>query len=362
MDRVVGHLDLDYFYAQVEEVENPELRNIPVVVCVFSGRTESSGVVSTANYRAREFGVRSGIPIALAKKRLEGREAKFVPMDREKYQAYSDQVMEIIKEKVDVMEQTGIDEAFFDITRKSGGDYDAAVRIAAELKQKVFQDEKLTCSIGLAPSKVVAKLASDFKKPDGLTVVLPEKVHDFMNDMPVEKLYGVGPKSSGALKELGILTIGDLAHRDIDSLAAVLDQRLSVYLHNAANGIDEEPVTSTGEAKQLSRIITLKRNSGNLEEIIAQLGPAIDDLHRKVLEKELFFRSVSAIGILTDLSIKTKTKTLDAPTRDLASLRRITTELFSSLLRDVAELRRAGVRVGDFSEAKAQSSLVEFLG
>jgi DNA polymerase IV (DinB-like DNA polymerase) len=118
---VVGHLDLDYFYAQVEEVEDPSLRVLPVVVCVYSGRTEDSGVVSTANYKARELGVKSGIPIVLAKRRLEGKGAKFITMDHAKYETYSERVMEFVKESVDVMEQTGIDETFFDITKKSRG-------------------------------------------------------------------------------------------------------------------------------------------------------------------------------------------------------------------------------------------------
>ena len=362
MARVIGHIDLDYFYAQVEEVENPSLKSVPLVVCVFSGRTENSGVVSTANYRARELGVRSGIPIAVAKVRLKDTDAKFVPMDRTKYEEYSNQVMEVVGRRVDVLEQTGIDEAFFDITKKSGGDYGAAAGIAREIKETIMDHERLTCSIGIAPSKVVAKLASDFKKPDGLTMVLPENLQKFAWPMPVEKLYGVGPKTSRMLKEIGITTIGDLAIKDLDSLEHVFDRKFSVYLHNASNGLDEEPVATTGEAKQLSRIITLKKDSFDAEAILSQLTPAIDDLHGKVLEKGVFFRSVSIIGILTDLSIRTKTKTMDAPTKDLGSLRKAARELLVSLLGESRELRRVGIRVSDFSEAKTQSSLSEFVG
>lgn len=362
MTRVVGHLDLDYFYAQVEEVENPSLKTLPVVVCVYSGRTEVSGVVSTANYKARELGVRSGIPIVLAKRRLEGKDAKFIRIDHEKYEAYSERVMEIVRGSVDVIEQTGIDETFFDITRRSEEDYGEATRMATGMKLEILKHEKLTCSIGVAPNKVVAKLASDFKKPDGLTVVLPSDLPQFMQHMPVEKLYGVGPKSAKILKDVGVSTIGDLANKDLSALDQLLGQKLAVYLHNAASGVDDEPVVGNGPAKQLSRIITLKRDSGSLEEIIMQLSPAIEDVHRRVLEKGLFFRSVSAIGILTDLSTKTRTKTLEAPTNDLPSLKRATTELFSSLLSESRELRRVGVRVSDLSEAAAQSSLAEFIG
>jgi len=360
--RVVGHLDLDYFYAQVEEVENPQLKELPVVVCVYSGRTEDSGVVSTANYKARDFGVKSGMPIALAKKRLAGSNAKFVPMDHEKYEAYSEKVIEIVRKSVDVMEQTGIDEAFFDVTKKSGENYDIAVKIANEIKNDILEHERLTCSIGIAPNKVVAKLASDFKKPDGLTVVLPADLPHFMQHMPAEKLYGVGPKSANLLKEMGVVTIGDLAGNDTTSLERLFDHKFAIYLHNAANGIDEEPVVENGTAKQLSRIITLKRDSLNLDEIITVLSPAIEDVHRRVLEKELFFRSISIIGIHVDLSAKTRSKTLESPTNERLLLQRTASELLSSLLNEKRELRRVGIRVSDFSEAKTQSSLAEFLG
>lgn len=362
MTRVIGHLDLDYFYAQVEEIGDPSVKNVPLVVCVFSGRTETSGVVSTANYRARKMGVRSSMPIAVAKRRLEGTEAKFIRMDRAKYEAYSNQVMDIIKEYVDVMEQTGIDETFFDITRKSEEDYAAATAMVKDIKLTVFEREKLTCSVGIAPNKVAAKLASDFKKPDGLTVILPENLKAFMDPMPVEKLYGVGPKNTQILKELGVMTIGDLGRKDLESLERVFDRKFSVYLHNAANGFDDEPVVSYIEAKQISRIITLKQDSGDSQAIVAQLSPAIEDLHRKVIEKGVFFRSVSVIGILTDLSIKTRTKTVEVPGNDLLSLKKAINELLVALLGEGVELRRVGARVSDFSEAKNQSFLSEYLG
>jgi len=358
---VIGHLDLDYFYAQVEEVEDPSLRGLPVVVCVYSGRTDESGVVSTANYKARESGVRSGIPIAVAKRRLEGKDAKFIPVDHDKYERYSERIMEIVRERVDVMEQTGIDETFFDVTKISAEDYDMAASIAAEIKRGILQHERLTCSIGVAPNKVVAKLASDFKKPDGLTVVLPADILQFMHEMPIERLYGVGPKSAKILRDTRVITIGDLAGKDITVLERSFDQKFAVYLHNVANGMDDEPVVENGPAKQLSRIITLKRDSRNLEEIMNQLSPAIEDVHRRVFEKGVFFRSVSVIGIITDLSTRTRSKTLDTPTSDLLSLRKTLTELFSSLLKETNELRRVGIRVSDLSEAKTQSSLTEFL-
>jgi DNA polymerase IV (DinB-like DNA polymerase) len=362
LTRLVGHLDLDYFYAQVEELENPSLRGLPVLVCVYSGRTEESGVVSTANYVARELGVRSGIPIAFAKKRLAGREAAFIRIDREKYEGYSERVMGVLRESVDVMEQTGIDEAFFEITKRAGGDFEAGSRIASEIKLRILRRERLTCSVGIAPNKVAAKLASDFKKPDGLTVVRPSDLRGFMGPMPVDRLYGIGAKTAGALQEIGVATVDDLARVDVATLGDLFGQKLAVYLHNSATGEDDEPVKERGPATQISRIITLKRDSGSADEIVPQLVPALDDVRARVVEKGLFFRSVSVIGILSDLSVRTRTKTLETPTSEPSELRRAASELLISLVGDHGALRRVGIRVGDFQGSREQSSLSEFLG
>ncbi|HYC26969.1 MAG TPA: DNA polymerase IV, partial [Nitrososphaerales archaeon] len=141
MDRVVGHIDLDYFYAQVEEVENPSLKDRPVIVCVFSGRTEDSGVVSTSNYKARAFGVHSGMPIALAKKKLQSENPAVIRMNHEKYEVVSTRIMDLVEEMVDTLEPTGIDEAFFDLTPSTGGDYGAGERKAEAIRRSIFDAE-----------------------------------------------------------------------------------------------------------------------------------------------------------------------------------------------------------------------------
>ncbi|MDA4119127.1 MAG: DNA polymerase IV, partial [Thaumarchaeota archaeon] len=215
MERVIGHIDLDYFYAQVEEVENPSLKERPVIVCVFSGRTEDSGVVSTANYRARELGVHSGMPIVLAKKKLEGKNAAVIKMDHEKYEVVSSRIMDELAQKVDILEPTSIDEAFFDLTGSAGGDYAKAQNTAEVIKELILTNEHLTCSVGLGRSKVVAKLGSDIAKPGGLKVVTPETTKAFLSPLPVTKLYGVGPKAAATFEELGVKTVGDLARTDL---------------------------------------------------------------------------------------------------------------------------------------------------
>lgn len=363
MPSVVGHIDLDYFYAQVEEVEDPSLKQRPVVVCVFSGRTEDSGAVATANYRAREFGVHSGMPIVLAKKKLEGKGAAVIKMDHEKYEVVSDRIMERLERMVDALEPTGIDEAFFDLTASSGGDYGRARKTAETIKREILTSENLACSVGLGRSKVVAKLASDMAKPGGLKVVLPDDTEEFLRPLPVSKLYGVGPKTSSILEKMRTTTIGDLAAADQSELERSFGRKFGIYLLAAATGTDDSPVRPGLEPTQFSRIVTLKADTRDPKEAIRQLSGGIEYIHRKLTSTGKFFRTVTAIGILTDLSTKTRSKSLEAPTDDFATLRETASVLFDELGRSVdRDFRRVGVRVSGFADAESQSSLSEFTG
>ncbi|MDE1853895.1 MAG: DNA polymerase IV [Thaumarchaeota archaeon] len=362
MERVIAHIDIDYFYAQVEEVENPALRERPVAVCVFSGRTEDSGVVATANYRARELGVSSGMPIALARRKLEGKDPVMIRMDHAKYEVISERVMQILRAEADVLEQTGIDEAFLDLTKRAGSDYEAARATAEGVKRSVFDGEHLTCSVGIGRSKVVAKLASDKAKPGGIVIVPPDATMSFMKDLPVADLYGVGPKSSEALRGLGIGTIGELAACQLSSLEKTFGRKFAVYLHDAANGADADPVTENKGPSQLMRVITLKQNTTDAETSMEQLAEAVADLRRRLQSQNLSFRTVTAIAILTDLSTKTRSKTFETPIDDLSIVESDILDLFEDLSGSVdREFRRVGIRVSDLRSDQDQSSLSEFL-
>lgn len=361
MSRVIGHIDLDYFYAQVEEVENPAISGRPVVVCVFSGRTENSGVVSTANYVARELGIKSGIPIALAAKRLEGRSPVVVKMNREKYEFVSERVMEIVRARVDVMEQTGIDEAFFDLSRSSRGDFLVAASTAKEVKAAILAEEHLACSVGLGRSKAVAKLCSDMAKPGGLVVVDEEHTSDFLQSLDTSKLYGVGPKTASTLNAMGIMTLGGLAGANRVALEGRLGKKLSAYLIAAAGGSDTDPVKPGLEPTQFSRIVTLRKDTRNSGEALNQLSDGIDHIHKKLLESRMTFKTVSAVAILTDLSTITKSKTLVSPSADEKLIRRHASELLGELS-DSSEkdFRRVGVRISGLTHSDRQKSLSEF--
>lgn len=361
MAKVIGHIDFDYFYAQVEELQNPSIREQPVIVCVFSGRTADSGVVSTANYRARALGAKSGMPIATAKKKLDGHNPVIIPMSHEKYENVSKRVMNLVSEHVDVFEQSGIDEGFFDITATSEGDFWMASKIAQEVKDTIVQDEGLTCSIGIGRSKVVAKLGSDSAKPGGLIVVTPESTASFLGPLPVARLYGVGPKTAAVLAEMNVKTVGELSRSDPTIIARRLGNKLALYLHAAATGTDSDSVVAGLEPTQFSRIVTLRHDTRDVEEALGQLGPGIESIQKKLAESGKSFRTVSAIGIFTDLSTRTKSKTFDSPIRDASIVRNCAVTLLGSLLESTDKhLRRVGVRLSEFSDSRDQSSLSQY--
>ncbi|MGQ9597595.1 MAG: Y-family DNA polymerase, partial [Thermoproteota archaeon] len=258
--RIIMLVDLDYFFVQCEEVRNPSLKDRPVVVCVYSDRGGDSGVVSTANYVARKYGVKSGIPIAVAKRMLRDANTVFLPVDHEHYARISNGIMDILRGHADSFEQAGIDEAYLDVS-ESIGDFDMAGEIAKGIKEEVRKSYGITCSIGIGPNKLIAKIAADNQKPDGLTVVKPDEVQRFLSPLPVGRLIGVGAKTESIMKNLGIRTIGDLAKYDVQSLINLFGEKLGVYFHKASHGLDDQPVKERDEAASIGRISTLKRNT-----------------------------------------------------------------------------------------------------
>jgi DNA polymerase IV (DinB-like DNA polymerase) len=362
--RVVMLVDFDYFFAQCEELRNPTLKDKPVVVGVYSGRTEDSGAVSTANYVAREYKVKSGIPLYLAKKRLEGTEAVFLPVDYEFYEQISDKIMLLLRGYADSFEQVGIDEAYLDVTQKTQGSFEAANELGQRMKNDVKKQVGITFSVGVGPNKLVAKIASDVQKPDGSTIVKPEEVQRFLAPLPVNHLVGVGRKISAKMAELGIKTIGDLARYDVQRLVEVFGKKLGVYFHNAANGVDNEPVQETGDAESISRISTLKENTRDLLVVLEKTDQLIEDIHKDLVQRNVGFKQVGVIAIMTDLSVRSRSKTLETASRDMEVLRQAVRELFEKFLGESElEIRRVGVKISQFSkEEREQKKLTSFFG
>jgi len=362
--RIIMLVDFDYFFAQIEERRNPSIKDKPVVVCVYSGRSQDSGAVSTANYVARRYGVKSGMPIALAKSKLENVEAVFSPVDHRLYEEVSEKTMTVLRGYADYFEQAGIDEAYLDVSQRVNGSFEQAAELARRVKNDIRAQHELTCSIGIGPNKLVAKIAADAQKPDGLTVVKPDQVESFLVPLSVDRLIGVGVKTKEKMETMGIRTIGDLARYDLRRLTEVFGRKLGTHFHNASMGIDDEPVQERGEAESIGRIATLKEDTRDLKTILHRTDRLCEEVHEDVRQRGLSFKSVGIIAIFTDMSIRSRFKTLDNPANKSEVLKRTVEGLFGKLVSESElNVRRVGVKVSNFAgEQKTQKKITSFLG
>jgi DNA polymerase IV (DinB-like DNA polymerase) len=362
--RIIMHVDFDYFFAQCEELRRPELRTLPVVVCVFSGRTEDSGVVSTANYVARKYGVKSGIPIRVAKSKLaDVSNAVFLPLDSAYYLQVSESAMPIISSYADRFEHVGIDECYIDVSEKVGS-FEAARDLAQDIKNEVKKKSQLTCSIGIAPNKLLAKIASDLHKPDGLTVIEPNSATESIAGMDAGKIPGIGPKTSERLQERGINTIGDLARFDLFGLIEEFGKKTATYMHNASRGIDDEPVVESGERQQIMRIATLKSDTTGSAEMHPDLYDLCHSVFQTAADRKLSFKTVGLLLILDNLDNITRSKSLKVHSRNFESLHSTAKSILDEAMKEVGpvKVRRLGIRLSDLQSSAGQNTMLDFIG
>ncbi len=360
--RVIMLADFDYFFAQCEELRNPAIKDKPIVVGVYSGRTEESGAVSTSNYVARKYGVKSGLPLFMAKRKLEGTDAVFFHVDHEYYDQISNRIMAIFRTYASALEQVSVDEAYLDVTEQVGGSFEKAHDYAQKMKADVKAQVGISFTIGVGSNKLVAKIACDSQKPDGLTIVRPEEAKAFLAPLPVDRLLGVGKKTTVRMEQMGIKTIGDLATYDCQVLIEVFGKAMGIYFHNAANAVDNEPVVEQGEAESISKIGTLKQDTHDLAFILQKTDELTEYVIREVAEKGYSFKTVSIYVVNVDLSGKSRSVTLEQPAKDKETIKRNVRSLFEKYLAESPlEIRRVGVRVSAFSkEEPKQKSLMSF--
>ena len=360
--RVVFHVDFDYFFAQCEEIRIPDLKSKPVCVCVFSDRGGDSGAIATANYIAREFGVKSGMPISFAKKRLEERkDAVFLPVDFDYYLEISEKAMSIIKESADIFEYVGKDEAYLDVTDRVEGNFDKASHLAQQIKNSIRDKVKLSCSIGVSSNKLIAKIASDFRKPDGLTVVSPEKVEEFLEKLKIRAIPGIGKKTEEQLIQMNLETIKDLKKLDVFTLNKEFGRKHGTYIFNAVRGIDNEPVKEREASIQYSKLTTLKKDSKDYDFLAENLMELCRELHEVIQKNNRRFKSIGIQFIQSDLTNKTKSRMLKNPTSSLEELQKNADQLLKEALEDQKNtVRRLGVKVSELSEIRGQSDITSY--
>src|SRR5712691_7742649 len=307
--RTILHVDMDAFYAAVEQRDRPELRGKPVIVGADPKGGKGRGVVSTASYEARRFGVGSAMPISQAYRLCP--HGVYLPVDMEKYVRVSKQVMAVLRDVTDLVEPVSIDEAFLDVTgrRRALG---SGEEIARRLKDEIRRGTSLTASVGVATSKLVAKIASDLRKPDGLIVVLPGTEAAFLAPLPVRRLWGVGPKMEERLMKIGVRTIGELATCD----PARLERRLGTHGHDLvqlARGIDLREVVSEGEdAKSIGQEHTFGADTGDRERLRTTLLELCDAVARRLRQHGVRARTVTLKYRDEDFHTSTRAKTLEA--------------------------------------------------
>ncbi|MHA1409031.1 MAG: DNA polymerase IV [Candidatus Odinarchaeia archaeon] len=362
--RVIFHIDLDYFYAQIEERDNPSICDKPVLVTVLSGRGEDRGVIATANYIARSLGVKSGIPIAQAKKILEKENAVFIPMRRSYYRFISEEIMKILRDNSDVFEQASIDEAYLDVTKKTKGDFEKAYQLAHKIQTEIFKKIRLTLSIGIGVNKLIAKIASGINKPNGITIVRPEEITEFLNPLPIKKIPGIGEKTEETLATIGVRKIGDLVKLSLNELTNLFGRKTAELIYNSCRGIDKSPVVEKGPPSQKSRIKTLKKDTRDVDELIKNLVPLIEKIDIYLQKHRLKFRTVSVIFVTTDIKTHTKSKTLKKACEKLVNIQPEIRELITEFLQECSLMvRRIGIRAGNFIDLKnkGQTKLSGFL-
>jgi DNA polymerase-4 len=307
MARWILHVDMDAFYAAVEELDRPELRGKPVIVAGPPPR----GVVATASYEARKFGIRSGMPTVKAQRLCP--QGIFLPPRFERYEEKAQEIRTILQLYSPLVEPISLDEAFVDLT---GTEllWGPPEKVAEEIHKRIPKETGLSCSVGLGPNKLLAKMASDSAKPGGLRIVRPEEVQSFLDPLPVEELWGIGPKTAARLAEKGVRTVRDLREVSLPLLRSWFGQKGGEALWRLARGIDEDPVVPVREAKSISHEITYPADLLDPAEIAAEVRRLAFLVADRLHEEKLLAQTVQIKVRFSDFTTLTRQTKLPEPT------------------------------------------------
>ena len=342
---IVAHLDLDAFFAAVEELENPKLRRLPLVV---GGDPHGRGVVATANYVARRFGIVSAMSCAEALRRCPA--AVFVRPRGAVYREHSREVWAIVREMVPTVEQAGIDEGYLDLGEVAPA-FEDARSLAEAIRAVVRARTRLSCSLGVATSKVVAKVASDRRKPGGLTVVRPGREAAFLAPFAIRVLPGIGPRAEARLLAAGVETIGALAALTDGDLARLLPGKVGLVIRDRALGIDPRPLEVSTERVSISNEETFERDIADVERLHDELRRMAERLAEHLRDRDQTARTVTTKLRYPDFAIRTRSTSLDVPIADGSRIGELACGLLDRALRDrPGPLRLVGVGVSGLTD------------
>jgi DNA polymerase-4 len=350
--RCVAHVDMDAFFAQVEKLDNPELEDKPVIV----GGLGERGVVSTASYEAREYGCHSAQPMAEARERCPG--AEFISPRGERYAEVSGRIKDILFQLTPTVESVSLDEAFLDITGVLHR-YDGPTDFGQQLRDRILEETELTASVGVGPNKMIAKLASDRCKPDGLEVVDGDRRKRFLEPLPIDSMWGVGERTEERMRSLGIDTVGDLQSISLSTLQEEFDQRAPVYKQRA-EGIDPDPVTVHEPAKSISNETTFEEDLTDPETIENQLYRMTDKMASRARGKSVEGTTVTIKLRRGDFSTLTRSRTLDYATNSTDTVWPVVRTLFRNHFElDDRGIRLVGAGLSNLREEDVQGDLFD---
>jgi DNA polymerase IV len=346
LPRRIAHLDMDAFYASVELLRRPELKGLPVAI---GGRGDPTqrGVLTTANYKAREFGVRSAMPIRTAMRLCP--HLVLLPVDFDEYRRLSRAFKAAIREVTDQIEDRGIDEVYIDLSALAGADGGEAA--ARDIQARVFAATQLTCSIGVAPNKLLAKICSELNKPNGITMLYAHEIESHIWPMPAKRINGIGPKADAKLEAMGVRTIGQLAAVPQEALIARFGQSYGRWMAQAARGIDERPVETHSEIKSVSREDTFEIDTRDWQEIAKWLARLSKQVASDLKRKQIKGKTIGVKIKFGDFKIVTRDKTIDAFTDEETLIRKTVFECLSRVELN-RPVRLVGVRVASFEHEK----------
>ena len=354
LHRIIMHIDMDAFYSSVEQRENLSLKGKPVIVGADPKEGKSRGVVMGCSYEARAFGVRSAMPISLAYRLCPT--GYYVKPNFALYEEASEQIMQFLQNFSEKLEQMSIDEAFLDISEKVAG-FEAATDLAGEIKSQMASKINLPCSIGIAPNKAIAKIASDSSKPDGLTVVPPEKVRIFLDPLPVSKISGVGKKSSDLLGQMGIITIGQLAGTHPSKLSDAFG-KYGIRIWQIANGTDEEDVITSRAVKSISAESTFDEDVQDRRKVMEAFDSIIADVYARLESHKMIFRTVGIKVRLEDFETFTRAKTQTKYTNERSVIEGYVRVLFKEFENSSRKIRLVGVKLSGLESLGAQQETI----
>jgi DNA polymerase-4 len=337
--RKIIHIDMDAFFASVEQLDNPELRGKPVAV----GGSSERSVVAAASYEARKFGVRSAMPSVIAKRLCPG--LIFVKHNFNRYKEVSSEVFEIFRNYTDIIEPLSIDEAFLDVTddKKKIG---SATVIAGRIRNEIKCRTGLTASAGISVNKFLAKIASDVNKPDGLFLIKPEEAEKFIEELPVERFFGIGKVTAQKMHQLGIHTGADLKKWDLVSLVRNFG-KAGVFFYDIVRGVDERPVESDQERKSVGTELTYEKDLASQFEIIAELYRLEKELIERLANAGTTGRTITLKIKFSDFRQITRSRTLMHYIRDFDTLHKELTKIRKSINLDGARIRLLGVTISN---------------